>query len=261
MISVLFVFLLSCSKDDPDEMVDLPDPVEISSIGLYDLDNNNNASDFRVDFSTDAVSDGDEFRIVLIKTGSGISLSEVRDDLTPSQYFSVFSSSDVTFSTFLPADLQDVGGEEIQNGNSYRAQIIMVGSDDLSDPTPSIQIRDIGILSAGYSGTLEFRGNLVPITIDIEGNETHYEGDISFPLADIASLGPLADLSFDIEGDQISNFEYHYKDIVKDLPRSQGCMGAYDGDGVRQDIRLSLNYHGIACEGDEVAGTIFLVRD
>lgn len=126
----LLTFSLSisaCGGSD-DGGGDPTDPnIRATNVAIIDLDNNGNASDFRVSFSISSNENAlSSYRIVLVNANNAALVSpSLIESLTSNSYVTVAKTGqDIT--TFLSAGLLDIEGSPISEGNSYLAYVVAV---------------------------------------------------------------------------------------------------------------------------------------
>ena len=126
---VLQMVFSSCNQET--EIVLTENLVE--ELHAYDLDNNGNASDIRVDFVVKDNLNVLEYRVMVVPEDQKDSFDESMADKVPREsYWEVYPEGFQFEYTVdrLPEDLLDINGNLISNDNDYRVFILTVGEDD-----------------------------------------------------------------------------------------------------------------------------------
>ena len=144
--------LFSC--DGPKPSLPLT-PDLVSKIKAYDLDNNGNSSDIRVDFLVQDNQNVEEYRIMIVPTSLSFAFNkDIAASIQPESYLEVLPQSfQVNYSLKrLPVGLLDVNGNPIINGNDYVAVLLVDGTDNqqISEFSGSFSLRDRHIYSGKY---------------------------------------------------------------------------------------------------------------
>jgi hypothetical protein len=138
----------------------LPDNVYTVS-RAYDIGNNGNASDIRLnlDFSASAkISDLEEVRLVIAKNSKTLTIDQVLE-LTSGNFLELTISGDVKQVIKPLATLKDSDGDVITNGNykAYIATFGIEGSKQLSE-AKELVLSDKPVFAGDYIGTWEDLG-------------------------------------------------------------------------------------------------------
>lgn len=154
MIGLLFVFF-ACNDD---EVIPLT-PDLVTETKLYDLGNNGDASDLRVDFKVNDNLNVAEYRVMILPSSIPIDVS-VAQALSQSSYVSIAPSTGITYSVNrLPASLLDVNGNAVTNGTPYTSGVLAVGTGDVQLSSGAfsgrVVLADQGIYSGRYFPTAE----------------------------------------------------------------------------------------------------------
>jgi len=144
--------LFSC--DGPKPSLPLT-PDLVSKIKAYDLDNNGNSLDIRVDFVVQDNRNVEEYRIMIVPTSVSFGFNkDIAASIPPESYLEVLPRSfEVNYSLKrLPVGLLDVNGNPITNGNDYVAVLLVDGTDNqqISAFSGSFTLRDTNIYSGRY---------------------------------------------------------------------------------------------------------------
>ena len=131
----------------------------VAEVNAFDLDNNGNVSDIRVDFIVENNLNVSEYRIMVIPTNSSssfnqdIAVSIPRDSylfIDPISFETKYSESR------LPSALLDVNGDLIVNGVEYVVAVLVEGTGNfqLSEFSKPFTLLDQGIYVGYYKGWL-----------------------------------------------------------------------------------------------------------
>jgi len=117
-----------------DEEVSLPLTANlVTIINAYDLDNNGDGSDVRVDFSVLNNLNVEEYRIMIIPEVSSSTFNEESAEITPrTNYTIIFPEAfkiEYSLNRF-PSTLLDVNGSPIRNDFNYVMAIYVVGKSE-----------------------------------------------------------------------------------------------------------------------------------
>jgi len=144
--------LFSCGDDEALPLT----PELVSEIHAYDLDNNGNSSDIRVDFEIKDNLNVIEYRIMIVPSSASTSFDEGSAASIPStSYFEIEPEVFKNEHSIkrLPSSLLDVNGSPIQNDGEYVAAVFVIGEDDkqLSQPfSLPFVLTDLGVFSGNY---------------------------------------------------------------------------------------------------------------
>ena len=146
----LFTVLFSCSEVEPEPLT----PDLVTEVRAYDLGNNGDASDIRVDFDVRDNLNVEEYRILVVPTNAGNLDLTSAAALPPPNYMEVLSepfTTDYSVSR-LTEDLLDVTGSPIQNDRQYEIVILVKGTREfqLSDDQSSLSLEDQPTLTGQY---------------------------------------------------------------------------------------------------------------
>jgi len=218
ILLIIAVLIFTTCKDD-DGLPLTPDLV--TSLKAYDLDNNGNSSDIRVDFEVENNLNVSEYRVMVIPTNSSNSFTESIAISIPRENFLI--EFPVPFQTKYPIDrlpstLLDVNGALIINGVEYVIAILIegIGNFQLSGFSRPLTLLDRGI----YDGYYEGEGccglsNFEFITVQLARSGDFYSGDMEIL-------------------DYTSNIRFNVvNEIISDCTVRGGRLGQYLGVGVR----------------------------
>ena len=270
---LIFIFagLLSCQDD---EVLPLT-PDLISEIKAYDLDNNGNSSDIRLDFEVEDNLNVVEYRIMILPSKNSDSFNkEIAASIPSPNYLEIIPEKfkyEYGFNR-LSAGLLDVGGVPIQNDLEYVVSVFVIGTDinQLSDFSNPITLKDQGIYSGRHwirrtqtcsditDGTSEGHAANGNIYIELVGNDTDYSGTIlHINLSNHPNIGRI---SFSLLGTKIQNYNRRHETICgtdsEGLPICDGvCYITELGDGTLIDelsFEISISNENCllrSCEG------------
>jgi len=176
LLIVALLFVTSCKDNDPLPLT----PDFVIEVKAYDLDNNGNGSDIRLDFEVENNLNVSEYRVMILQSKDSVFLDlSIAQSIPRDNYLIIIP---VPFETKysisrMPADLSDVNGVQITNGFEYVVVILVEGLDDfqLSGFSRPFTLLDRGIYSGVYELTLAVENYTVDLAI-IEGVEGNYSG-------------------------------------------------------------------------------------
>ena len=154
--------MLACSED-PRPLA----PDVVTDVKAYDLDNNGDASDIRVDFMVGNNLNVSEYRVMVVPAAdTSIFDVTLAATLPESTYERVPPESlEVAYSlTRLTGNPLDVRGAAVQNGSVYSVVVLVEGVDEfqLSEFSRPFTLADQGIYAGDYSGTVEVAWSTPP---------------------------------------------------------------------------------------------------
>ncbi len=157
LIVLLLIGLLSCNEPDP--FLPLNTGL-IPTVKAYDLDNNGNGSDIRVDFEVKDNNNVIEYRIMVVPSSLKNSFNEdIAASISEESYFRLVPESFENEYSIkrLPSGLLAINGTQIQNEKEYVAAVFVLGKDNvqLSGYSGQIFLRDQGIYNGRYSNGYE----------------------------------------------------------------------------------------------------------
>jgi len=272
-ILIIALFFTSC-KDD--EVLPLT-PDLVTGVKVYDLDNNGNSSDIRVDFIVANNINVIEYRVMVIPSSSSSSFTvSLASGIPESNYLEVNPESFKTSYSVnrLPSSLLDATGNPIVNNLEYVAAVFVFssGNRQLSEFSAPFTLRDQNIYIGEYQGVrvsevtvrtptpgntcVPFEGQTVNITITINENEGLYSSFIPDSFTEDRLL------SFTITNNILSNVSFTQTGGCY-LGGCGICSGScdviYPGQGTFDEVTLVLSYSGDDCVGT-VEVMLFLTR-
>lgn len=170
LILPLAVILLSCETDGPEPFVNVESFFEIftpATVTLFDIGNQNNASDIRVEFVAGPKRlDVAEYRIFIAPSRDADSFT-LENALSNTNFDSY--SSFTTLNRFnLSEELKDINGNNIANGEEYAGFVLVIPKNENSSPKLSTkteglnlrnqELRDIYITSRDDDSVILFDG-------------------------------------------------------------------------------------------------------
>lgn len=258
---IIILLISGCKNDDPDFQF----PASAITISkVFDVGNNSDFSDIRVDFNlvqVDLLNKTKEIRIYLAKGG----LTAEQASTMASDRYAVASlpGQDKFYFSKLINSAKDTDGDPIMNGINYNAYIFLQAmSEDefLSEPKP-ITLEDKPIYAGKYSGIWNdalFSNFKVSMILNND-----YSGAIFYSsnFTTCCPKGGTSDavVQFVINGTQITYFK-----AMQSLGDYKGgsCEGTYTAQGeVTDEITLTIsNLTGTDCDGDHTPGKVVFTR-
>jgi len=270
LIGLLFI-LFACSDDAVVQVLPLSD--NITEVNAYDLDNNNNGSDIRVDFEVSSNLNVSEYRVMILPSSSSNSFTEESALSVPQEsYFSVSPQTDVLEYSInrLPANLLDVTGNQISNGIDYEVILFVIGTENqrISSKFADIIINDQGIYEGIYH-TLECPPFQDPCAASVSSVVNQfYTGIFSSPPFIAGALSSEFFFKLGAE-DTLLDFEWisHFSNPAFD------CTETVTGAGkVEDELLLKFDFSGLGysvlngtegespCDTSTVSGILELIR-
>ncbi len=254
LLMILTILLLACSKEDEEDLIS----ENITITRVFDIGNNGNASDIRIEFEVLDPNVGD-FQIIVSKESSFGALNlELIQNLGDNQYLSVGTSSETEYREYLPASLLDSDGDSITNDVNYNIVIYTVESQKLSSPFEGFSLKNESVINGEYIGL--WNDNLYTdfgISAVITGSGSTFRGDFYYTSNFTSCCGGQTDgsISFQVVDGEILSFRYN-QDLIDFMG---GCPGLYNGSGeVVNDFDLLIDFEGEDCEGPHTGGKISL---
>jgi len=225
------LFCTSCNPDDGFI------PKRVTEVNAFDLDNNGNVSDIRVDFIVTDNLNVTEYRIMVIPANSSNSFDQnVAVSISNDSYFEetpIPFTSEYTIPR-LPSTLLDVNGALITNGVEYVVVILVV---EIVEGTVNYQLSEFSrpytLLNRGiYSGVYEVVTDVIQqIRVDsaiiVLVNDKYTGSIFGFTLTgstcNISEFIDMGAISLKISGNTVSEFIWEEK----------YAQGAGDGCAIR----------------------------
>jgi hypothetical protein len=160
LVSLLFTVLLSCGDGAKESAFQLP--VGLYTVGgAYDVANNNDISDVRIDVlvsSTLTTSDVLEARLVISKASKTFREEQIAT-LAAGNFFT-FPVSMTAKQIIRPAATHDTDGDTIVNGVAYQVYVAVIGKQETRQLSASkdLTLIDGPIYAGDYVGTWEDLG-------------------------------------------------------------------------------------------------------
>jgi len=268
ILLIIAVLIFTSCKDDDEGLPLTPDLV--TSIRAFDLDNNGNSSDIRVDFNVRDNNNVTEYRIMVVSSNNSNSFDVGNAASLPeSNYLEV---NPVTFDneyseSRLPSSLLDVNGDQIINGVEYVVAIFVfgTGTHQLSEFSRPLTLLNQGIYVGEYTGvyiqdiinpsapacnTLVFNRPM-EITMRETGTENYSGTLICPPCREI--YRDIGSVRITIADNIISEFIYNQV-----IPCYCGlcvfevdpCNAVFTGQGIIQDeVNFEISFSGDDCAG------------
>jgi len=285
LLIVAIVLLISCNPDDGQPPLT---PDLVTTVNAYDLDNNGNSSDIRVDFKVENNLNVREHRVMILQSKDSSSfILDVASSIPKDNYLVIDPVPFETTYTInrLPSTFPDVNGALIVNGVEYVVAILVegIGNFQLSEFSKPFTLRVQGIYAGDYEGfwiddIIDFPfGALCGPGIDqytvsstITGSiQNDYRGDLLI-IGDPNSFksGNQGSFSFIIINNIISNFLFNQSILcygrLVGCPVCAGlidpCDALFTGQGINNgDLNFEISLTGVDCMGEHVT-TISLFR-
>lgn len=242
---------LSCGDDNPSSVKE-DDRYVISKV--YDVGNNNNATDIRVNLEFKigtSLSDIEEARLVVVK-GSTKPTKDQIEALSPDDSFLIPLSSAQKQVAKPSEALNDIMGNAITNGN-YHAYVAILGKDNSITFSRGIEftLADKPIYAGDYIGTWEDLGPpgpaKFPMSLSIAND---YSGKMFYANANFRPFGSGtqdATTTMTVDGTVISSFNLNQ--LIGDY--MGGCSASKTLTGnFEDDLNLVLNtFEWSDCDG------------
>lgn len=262
ILSLTVVTLLSCSfvgckKDDPS--VNFPvNSVLIKKI--YDIGNNNNASDVRADLTFDPpvnLSDIMEVRLIISKAAVK---EEAARALPATNYQTITAASADQVGKF-EGSVKDAEGATIANGIDYKLYVALTGRGDaffLSKPV-SFSLANKSIYAGDYTGIWNdalFKNTEVTMSL-----QEDYTGVVYYSKSFQACCGGTSDGTVKIVFNATTITSFVVNQYLGNY-KGGHCPTTYTAKGtVSDDITLLItDLTGSDCDGDHTPGTIKFTR-
>ena len=267
--------MMSCGEEITPLTPDL-----VTEITIYDLGNADNASDLRVDWSVRDNLNVLEYRIFLVPPNSRSAMDVgTAEALAPESYVDIVpeSFSDKYSIGSLPADLLDVNGDLIRNGQPYEVAILVysIGDSQLSLYSNSITLREQSIYAGRYFIGQDvdcrlFNGNVERFAdpasgwlyVDLIGEDNAYRGLVTcIPENCPATLRTQGSIEFTVDGISIPEYIWNWpnqpcpSDFIPGLEdiceASDSCPLRYTGSGlIEDDLMIEVTVGGLDCVSD-----------
>ena len=253
---LLSSILLACSSDD---LIPLT-PDLVSEIKVYDLGNNGNASDMRVDFRVENNLNVLEYRVMLVRAEAVGSFDvEVAAAVGSGFYYEIEPTAiDLQYSiSRLPETLTDILGNVIVENQNFVVVILALGTGDrqLSEPSESITLQDRGIYDGQYRGSSAAVGSnecLEVFALDIEftlQSEGRYTGQPTNPSTNLT----LGLISFNLVGstnsiEVVFSIDEPCANVAPNCEANNfpdQCTGLFEGVGtIEGELTISFTLSG-----------------
>jgi len=208
LLIVSIVLLTSCNPDDGPPPLTPDLVIEVTG---FDLDNNGNSSDLRVDFEITDNLNVTEYRVMIVPSGISNSFTlDVALSISEERYVRILPKPFETDYTInrLPSTLPDVNGALIINGEEYVVAILtegLLGNFQLSEFSRPFTLLDQGIYVGYYEGTgcclrVEEEHNIIILKGPLTGSGVFYQGVMESIFTPF-----MGNISFNVEDDIISN--------------------------------------------------------
>ena len=255
LLLILSLIVYSCSEDHP--APGLSD--NVYAIRVFDVGNNHNASDIRVDFLVENEKGISEYRIIVVKNDQReLSVGELEQ--LPTTAYNSFVPVAAAKSIVLKENQRDRDGEVIVINQEYVVVIYTPENKRLSGPSLPFQLKDQSLLVGEFRGL--WNDNLYTdfaISAVLTASGSSIRGSFYYDGNFISCCGGSDDgeISFRLNDTSIENFVYN-QDLVNFMG---GWPGLYSGSGeLLDDFTIFVNFAGEDCEGPHTNGTIRLTK-
>ncbi|OEK02874.1 hypothetical protein BFP97_15670 [Roseivirga sp. 4D4] len=171
---ILFALISSCGSDGGDDGGGGPEPnISVSNLVVADLNNNADASDFRVSFS---ISNNEsfvrEYRVIVAQIDAIANLSLASIETLPTNSFHTIAPTGNDIVTNLPSSLLDVEGNPITEGETYRVFVLAIAdgttvtANKLSNQSSQVTLENADVLEIMAELPIGTGG----LEVDNEGN-------------------------------------------------------------------------------------------
>jgi len=269
ILLITAIALLTSCKDD--EAIPLT-PELVIEVRAFDLDNNGNSSDIRIDFQVDNNLNVVEYRVMIVPFNLSSSFTlEIASTIPEQSYFRITPESfQIEYSiNRLPVNLIDVNGNSVKNEVEYVGIVLTVGkgNNQLSEFSRPFTLKDQGIYSGEYRGLLlmEFINPDI-VTCQLVRFETsgvfsstvfwvggdQYRGEIACSELDFCLIYMDAKFSFVIKSNIVSNIIVDTNPLLCGSfdpictppcsPPNEVCNGILSGNEGTSENELVLNF-------------------
>jgi len=281
---LILLTMLSCNEDPFLPLT----PELVSSVKAYDLDNNGNSSDIRVDFKVIDNTNVFEYRVIIIPLSSSSSFTENEAATLPeSNYFEVNPESftlDYSISR-LPSNMIDVNDNPIITGLEYVIAIFVfaTGNHQLSEFSLPFTLEDRDPFTGIYVGSRyvdltlccasvntcnpsnpDF-GSATLIMATIRLSAGIYQGTL---ICEVCTVLNNEELTFSIADNNLSNVQVEHVGLCWGAQNCVGCEPGVDPcnyifaaqGSLIGELGIEISYSGDDCEIALHEGTITLIR-
>lgn len=269
-LAMSVIFIASCENESTPPPTPTPTPTpgyefpnnSVSITKVYDINNNGNATDLRVNFklsTADVLLNAEEIGIIVSK--SSLTIDQVKA-LSSDRYAVVSKPTDITAIGRITTTITDIEGGAIANDVLYKVYVFLKNAEAYSlSNALDITLKNKPIYAGRYKGIWNdalFKNFKVSMILNDD-----YTGDI-FYSDNFVSCCPTGEkndaaATFIISGATISSFEAN-----QFLPNYalDGCPTTYTAVGtIPDEITLSLtNLAGTDCDGNHAPGTVVFTR-
>jgi len=258
------ILCLSSCKDDPKPVFQYPDDAIVIT-NAYDINNNSNGSDVRIDFvmaSHDLTIKTAEIRCTLSQ--NQITLEQAKA-LEPDRFEIIANtfngvSSKAKLSNSLAKDTQ---GNGLSNDIDYKAYILLVSKDEtyfLSTPK-DLTLKNRPVFAGAYTGLWNdalFQNFKVTMRLNDD-----YKGEIFYSgnFTTCCPVGGASDATVELILDGMAIISFKAMQYLGSY-KGGHCEATYAATGVITDeVTLSIsNLTGTDCDGNHTPGTIVFTR-
>lgn len=239
----------ACSKDSSEPEVEntMTDFIEIEYV--IDYGNDTKASDLRILYKVKTVNDFSELRLFIAPEGSFSKLNSTTLSELASNQFQKIGFSESLTEVRPSGTLLDTDGNEIRENMAYILGFATVQDGKISREYSlyKFELKDQHYLTGRYIGEwLDPSGSYI-YSMELKEVGNQIRGPVYFSNNFVShwGTGDEGTISFDIEGDQLSNVKYD--EFLSGF--MDGCVGLWTGNGKVEDlITLSFNLEGKNCD-------------
>jgi len=260
-LTLLLALTISCSEEETPLTPNL-----VTEVKAFDLGNNGDGSDIRVDFIVQNNLNVEEYRIMILlaSDSSSFGLGEAQS-IPASNYLSIIAESFETIYSVnrLTSNLLDANGSLIQDEGTYVTVILVKGvaGFQLSGFSMPYTLKEQGVYSGRYrisaTAFCRFLGgntgpwNAAPNTsqVEIKDTEGEYSGRVDCTLSSCSS--PKGSFFLIIDGSDIVEFRWEWPSYVCPEPNcglSFGCARLGQGQGIVEDeLIFQISVQDVSC--------------
>ena len=277
-ILILTGGLLSCKDEEPLPLT----PFMINEVKAYDLDNNNNSSDIRVDFEVKDNINVFEYRVMVIPSSTSGSFTESFAASIPETSYSEVNPESFNFEYSikrLPSNVLDVNGNPIINEIEYVVAVFVIsaGNHQLSGSSKPFTLKNQGIYNGRYilgvEQTCLYINDITTFAsispdsssifiVDLNEDGNDYFG--IFPCPDCDEGVDYGPVRFTVDGTTITNWIWDmtfftcWHSSLCNI--DDQCPGIEYGEGrIIDDLSIEIDYTTETCKST-CPGTNILIR-
>lgn len=254
-LAILFSFsLYQCGSDELQLTTDL-----VQSIRIWDIGNEQNASDLFAVFTIDDPSQVQEIRLFIIPSGDYASFDAQKAKNLDNGSFHIVEVNNSDYQIQLPSNLKDINSNTIQENVEYTFAIGLMMNENLlmNENIDQITLANKHFLEGRYTGT--WNDNLYVdfgISAELKFQAGKLRGDFFYSSNFTSCCSGENDGMITLEIDENVILSYEYNQVLDSFMGGE-CTGLYIGNGVVEDfLRLKIDFTGDDCEGPHFGGAI-----